>query len=216
MYTKILMVICGLAILLFLLLVVSNKIIEHNARGKVFGTIHNIPKTEYAIVLGTNPRLESGKDNPYFVTRIDAAVKLYTSGKVKYLIMSGNDKNGEFNEPHEMKIAAVKKGVPAKSIILDAHCKRTYDTILRAKLIYHLKSFIVVSQKFHNERAVYLANKNGLEVVGYNAKDIDGYFSFKTRTREYFARIRAFSDGIFNPKPYSLQIDSVAYRQFCR
>lgn len=209
------MFVCGLAILLFLLLVVSNKIIEHNARGKVFSTIHDIPKTEYAIVLGTNPRLESGDDNPYFVTRIDAAAKLYASGRVRFLIMSGNDKNGVFNEPHEMKIAAVKKGVPAKAIILDSHCKRTYDSILRAKLVYHLKRFIVVSQKFHNERAVYIGEKNGLEVIGYNAKDIDGYFSLKTRAREYFARIRAFSDGIFHPKPYSLQIDSVAYRQFC-
>lgn len=201
------MIACGVAIVIFLVLVSCNKMIEHNAQGKVFSTIHDIPKAECAIILGTNPKLSSGVENPYFTTRIEAASKLYASGRVKYIIMSGNEENGRYNEPHEMKIAAVKKGIPSKAIILDSHCKRTYDSIVRAKKVYGLSKFIVVSQKFHNERAIYLAEKNGMKVIGYNAKDIEGYFSFKTRAREYLARVRAIIDGVFNPNPTSLAND---------
>ena len=78
---------------------------------------------------------------------------------------------------------------------------RTLDSVVRAKEIFGQSAFIIISQEFHNERAVFLARKNGIEAYGYNAKDVNKQAGFKTNVREYFTRAKVFFDFLLDIEP---------------
>ena len=100
-----------------------------------------------------------------------------------------------------MKAELVKNGIPDSLIYLDYAGFRTLDAVVRARDIFGQNSFIVISQKFHNERAVYLARKFGINAFGYNAKEVQAYKGFKTKLRKFFARDKMFLDLFFGVKP---------------
>lgn len=153
------------------------------------------------LLLGTSSNLKNGAKNDFFFNRIDAAVELYKSGKIKNFIISGDNSKTDYNEPTDMKDELVKNGIPDSLIYLDYAGFRTLDAVVRARDIFGQNSFIVISQKFHNERAVYLARKFGIDVFGYNAKEVQAYKGFKTKLREFFARDKTFLDLFFGVKP---------------
>lgn len=138
----------------------------------------------------------------YFVYRIQAASELYFSGKVEYLVVSGDNRKDTYNEPEAMKKALVASGIPESAIYLDYAGFGTLDSVVRMHTIFGQESFTVVSQRFHNERALYLAKVNGLRAVGYNAKNVTNFFGIKTRIRECFARVKMFMDIIVGKKPH--------------
>ncbi len=155
-----------------------------------------------ALVLGTVKSLSNGYPNLYFNYRIQAAAELYKSGKVKYLIVSGDNSRKDYNEPEDMMLALIALGVPKEAIIQDFAGLRTLDSIVRCKEIFGQNGFIIVSQKFHNERAVYIARKQGYTVQGFNAKDVNKRSGFKTNLREVFARVKLMLDTyILNTQP---------------
>jgi SanA protein len=100
-----------------------------------------------------------------------------------------------------MKAELVKLGVPAEKIYLDYAGFRTYDSVYRLRDIFGQSSFTVISQEFHNRRAIYIAQELGLQAVGFNANDVDAYNGFKTQLREKFARVKVFIDLLMNKKP---------------
>jgi len=100
-----------------------------------------------------------------------------------------------------MQAELIKRGIPADKIVLDFAGFRTLDSVVRAKEIFGQNSFIIISQKFHNERAIFLARKYGIEAYGFNAKDVNKYFGFKTKIREYFARVKVFVDFTLGIEP---------------
>ena len=100
-----------------------------------------------------------------------------------------------------MTLALIEKGVPANVIYLDYAGFRTLDSMIRAKEIFGQNEFIVVSQEFHNQRAVYIARQNGINAYGYNAKDVNKQAGLKTNIREYFARAKVFIDDWFGVNP---------------
>ena len=151
--------------------------------------------------MGTAPNLVNGYQNYYFTYRIEAATKLYQSGKVTHFILSGDHSKKNYNEPEAMKQALIKNGIPENVIYLDYAGFRTLDSMIRAKEIFGQKEFIVVSQEFHNERAVYIARQNGINAYGYNAKDVNKNAGLKTNIREYFARAKVFIDSFFGVQP---------------
>ena len=151
--------------------------------------------------MGTAPNLVSGYQNYYFTYRIEAATKLYQSGKVTHFILSGDHGRKNYNEPEAMKQALIKNGVPENVIYLDYAGFRTLDSMIRAKEIFGQNEFIVVSQEFHNQRAVYIARQNGINAYGYNAKDVNKNAGLKTNIREYFARTKVFIDSFFGIQP---------------
>lgn len=138
--------------------------------------------------------VRSGRPNAYFYNRVDAAAALYHAGKVEYLVISGDNGRKGYNEPQDMKEALVGRGVPAEAIYLDYAGFRTYDSVVRMEKIFGQESFTVISQEFHNRRAVYIAQALGLDAVGYNAADVAAYAGMKTRLREKLARVRMFMD----------------------
>ena len=154
----------------------------------------SLPAHKTALLLGTTPTLADGRANPYFDYRIQAAAELWKSGKVRHIIASGDNRKHSYNEPDAMKAALIAQGVPPENITPDYAGLRTLDSVLRARDIFGQEGYIVVSQKFHNERAVYLARAHGIPAYGFNARDVATRAGLKTRLREYGARIKMFID----------------------
>lgn len=179
----------------------SNYTIESKTKDYVTSDVSKLPNEKVGLVLGTGKTLANGQPNLYFSYRIDAAAELYKAGKVQYFIVSGDNSQENYNEPEDMKLALMEKGVPENHIFEDFAGFRTLDSVVRAKDIFGQNSFIIISQKFHNERAVFLAQKNGIKAYGYNAKDVNAYAGFKTNLREKFARAKVFVDLITDKEP---------------
>ncbi|WP_334126608.1 SanA/YdcF family protein [Empedobacter brevis] len=179
----------------------ANYKIEKSTENFVTDQLEHLPKTKVAVVLGTAPNLVNGYQNYYFTYRIEAAAKLYKSGKVTHFIVSGDHGRKNYNEPEAMKLALIKNGIPENVIYLDYAGFRTLDSMIRAKEIFGQKEFIVVSQEFHNQRAVYIARQNGINAYGYNAKDVNKHAGLKTNIREYFARAKVFIDSFLGVEP---------------
>lgn len=190
-----------LGILSLLFTAFANYKIENSTEEFVSDKLEILPKTKVAVVLGTAPNLVSGYQNYYFTYRIEAATKLYQSGKVTHFILSGDHGRKNYNEPEAMKQALIKNGIPENVIYLDYAGFRTLDSMIRAKEIFGQKEFIVVSQEFHNQRAVYIARQNGINAYGYNAKDVNKHAGLKTNIREYFARTKVLIDSFFGIQP---------------
>lgn len=175
----------------------ANYLIESNAKGKLFDDPAECPPAKVALVLGASKSNKRGNDNLYFNYRIDAAVKLYKAGKVKYILVSGDNHVASYDEPTDMKNALIAAGIPEKRIVLDYAGFRTLDSMERALKVFGQQKVIVVSQRFHNERAIYLGEHFGMTVYGYNAKDVVKMGGFKTKIRERFARMKVFWDLVF-------------------
>ena len=190
-----------LGVLSLLFTAFANYKIENSTEEFVTDKLEILPKTKVAVVLGTAPNLVSGYQNYYFTYRIEAATKLYQSGKVTHFILSGDHGRKNYNEPEAMKQALIKNGVPENVIYLDYAGFRTLDSMIRANEIFGQNEFIVVSQEFHNQRAVYIARQNGINAYGYNAKDVNKNAGLKTNIREYFARTKVFIDSFFGIQP---------------
>lgn len=179
----------------------ANFKIENETEDKVTSELSELPNEKVGLLLGTSKILANGNPNPYFFNRIEATVQLYKSGKIKNIIVSGDNSRKHYNEPEDMKNELIRSGIPADKIYEDFAGFRTLDSVVRAKEIFGQKSYIIISQQFHNERAVFLAQKNGIEAFGYNAKDVNQYAGFKTNVREKLARAKVFWDFLFGVEP---------------
>lgn len=160
----------------------AKTLIYRASRGKTYCDAESIPATQVGVVLGCAPRLKDRRPNPFFENRISAAAKLYFAGKVSMLVVSGAD------EVDDMKAALVQQGVPAERIHRDPAGYRTLDSIVRAKEFLGRDEVTIVSQEFHNRRAIFVAQHIGLNAIGFNATDVRVSASPRTRLREHFAR----------------------------
>jgi len=176
------------------LLVTCDRVVRNEAQGHLFDSIDHVPMNEVGLVLGTSHRARGGGGNPYFKHRISAAAELQRSGKVRYLLVSGDNGTLSYNEPREMRRALMAAGVDSACIVLDFAGFRTLDSVVRAKEVFGQQRFTVISQRFHNERAVYLARRMGIEAVGYNAKDPEAWRGLRVWLRERLARVKVFVD----------------------
>ncbi|MGB5274619.1 MAG: ElyC/SanA/YdcF family protein [Flavobacteriaceae bacterium] len=184
-----------------LTLMVCNYTINSSAEGKTFSTIESVPKNRVGLVLGTSKRRTNGQPNPYYTYRIDATIALFKAGKIDFVLVSGDNGTIYYNEPTTIKKDLVEGGIPENRIFLDYAGFRTLDSMVRAKEVFGLEHVTVISQKFHNERAIYLAEKKGLHAIGFNATDVSGQPGLKVKLREYFARVKVFLDLVFNTQP---------------
>jgi len=189
-----------LLLFISLVIIIPNAIIENNAKHKNFTSVNTIPKNKVGLILGTGKHTRNGRINLYYKYRVEAAVKLYNAGKITHILISGDNGRKDYDEPSDFKNDLIQKGIPANKIYLDYAGFRTLDSVIRAKEIFNLTSITIVSQQFHNERAIYLAEKHNIKAIGFNAKTIKGKYGYKTRGREYLARTKACLDILFNTK----------------
>ena len=183
-----------LAVLLAIICWITYSGVSSFAQPYISSTMDDLPAQKVGLMLGTSPRLSGGRPNLYFTYRVQAATDLYKQGKIEYILVSGDNRKKEYNEPRAMRDALIKKGIPEDHIILDYAGFRTFDSMIRAEKVFRQDSFIVISQPFHNERAVFIARKSGIEAYGFNARDVDVAAGFKTKLREVGARVKMILD----------------------
>ncbi|WP_346700352.1 ElyC/SanA/YdcF family protein [Barnesiella sp. An22] len=185
-----------------LVIVVCDGWVRGYARDKTFDTTDAIPHRTVGLLLGTAPITPQGEHNYYFDYRIEAAARLFQAGKIDYILVSGDNHDRDYDEPSCMRDSLVAHGVPADRIVLDYAGFRTLDSIVRAKEIFGRDSLTIISQKFHNERAIYLAKSSGISAVGYNARDVSRWDKYiKIHGREYLARVKMFLDLLTDKQP---------------
>lgn len=200
-----------LCVLLLAILVVGIGVVAYAnftaiwaSRGRLFTDVNALPDTKVGLVLGTTDRV-NGRENLYFRYRIDAAVEVWRAHKVETLIVSGDNLSPYYNEPEKMRQALVERGIPADRIVCDPRGLRTLDSVVRAKEIFGTNAILLISQRFQNERAIYLAKANGIDAYGFNAQDVETQAGMKTRIREIGARVKMWLDVNFlNTRPSHL------------
>lgn len=190
---------------LILLILLANLLVARQAR-HVYHQPDELSARKVGLVLGTSKRTSLGP-NPYFEHRIDAAVELYEQGLVEVLLVSGDNSIETYNEPQDMQDALVARGIPADQIYHDYAGFSTLDSVLRAQRVFGLDRFIVISQAFHCERAIFLARSHGIEAIGYAADDVQGVATTRIQLREYLARVKALLDILLRRGPKYLGDD---------
>jgi SanA protein len=196
------LVILALAFFLFVLWI--NLEVTKTGKKYSYDTVGAMPHNHCAVVLGTNKFISAGKVNLYYTYRIQAAVLLYKSKKVDYLLVSGDNKHRSYNEPVSMFNDLVEAGIPKERVILDYAGFRTLDSVVRCFMVFGQHQFTVISQPFHNHRAVYIGRQRGLEVIAYNAGDQNGRPSVKVVLREIGARVLLAYDLLTGTQPHFL------------
>jgi SanA protein len=190
--------------MIFLAFVISytiNRIVIRAADRYNFSDINKIPAQKVGLLLGTSKFTNGNRINLFYKYRIEAAVKLYKAGKIKYILISGDNGTKSYNEPKTIKADLIANGIPEDKIVLDYAGFRTYDSVIRAKKVFGQNSFIVISQEFHNQRAIYIARKNKIKGYAFAAKNVGASYGRKTMLREYFAKVKAYLDVLFNKEP---------------
>ena len=174
--------------------------------GRSYSDVHKLPHMQVGLVLGTSSKLSDGNTNPFFESRIDAAAKLYEQGKIDNILVSGSNDGQYYDEPMTMTRALLERGVPQNVIMQDRAGYRTLDSIIRAKEIFGLRELIIISQPFHNKRALYIARHHGIKAYAYEAQSIRGIPQLQMLLREHAARLLVMADiHILDRRPSTLQ-----------
>jgi SanA protein len=172
------------------------------AQGRCFSSLDLVPQAPVGLVLGCSERLRNGRRNLYFDRRIAAAAELFHSGRVRALIASGDNQRADYDEPSSMKAALVRAGVPEQFVTCDFAGFSTLDSVLRARDVFGQSRIVVVSQRFHAERAVFIAREHGIDVYSFDAAAVGGAVGLKLRPRESAARVAAVLDvALLNTEP---------------
>ena len=171
----------------------AERRLDRAAEAKSFSDVGKVPAVDVALVLGTAPIGPEGGPNRYFVYRLDAAAALYKAGKARYFIVSGT-RDSRYDEPTAMRAGLIERGVPAEAIYRDFGGDRTLESIARARRVYDQTRLIIVSQRFHLARALFLALHEGIDARGFEARDVDAPYSIFTELRRYPSAMRAYWD----------------------
>jgi SanA protein len=194
------MVTLCLAGLPLLLIYISHKRIESYS-SYLYADLELVPPFDVALLLGTT-RSVLGRPNRFYQYRLQAVVELFFAGKIKAILISGDNAKQNYTEPIDMKNDLLGLGIPEGVMTLDYAGFSTLDSVLRAKRIFGQNRLLVVSQPFHCKRAIYIARRHRIDAYGFPAQDVIGPAAQKTHSREYLARVKALLDvEIFNSQP---------------
>jgi len=177
----------------------------HAGSGRIYSSVSAIPARNWGLVLGTSEKLGDGGENLYFKMRMEAAAALYKAGKVKHLLVSGDNRTADYNEPASMRKALIALGVPDKVISLDQAGLRTLDSIVRAKEVFGLEKFTIISQRGHDQRALLIARHYGMDAIAYAAADVALRYAIRAHIHEWLARVKVILDlYVFHTAPRHL------------
>ena len=180
-------------------------LVRHASTGRLYANVSEIPHRQVGLVLGCSRLIGNGTPNPFFNSRLRAATELYQAGKVDYLLVSGDNHTKGYDEATDFREALLQAGIPASRVYCDCAGFRTLDSIVRARDVFGLKQITVVSQEFHNQRAIFLSRHEGVDAIGYNAQDVDLGDASGAHKRERLAKVKAFLDiYLLRTKPHFL------------
>lgn len=183
-----------IVIILLALIAFSNFWIIESTQDDLVEDSRELIGAEIGLVLGTSRQLQNGDANPFFVNRIKAAAELIQSGKVEKLILSGSSDEAYYDEPEDMQVALVDLGVSPSQLILDNKGDRTLESLARLRDIHGFDQCIIVTQKYHAYRSLFIANKLGIDAECFVAKSPKFQDHVKAILREVFARTKAIMD----------------------
>lgn len=190
------------AVLALLVLIFATDFwVSHSVRKQLYDSVQEIEHKKVGLLLGTSKYVSRGHVNLYYKYRIEAAIKLFRAGKIDYILVSGDNSTMQYDEPNTMKRDLIDAGIPADRIFLDYAGFRTLDSILRCYKVFGQDDFIVISQPFHNERALYIANRKDINAIAFNAERVPGSYSIRVRVREKLARVKMMFDLLVNKQP---------------
>ena len=158
-------------------------------------------KNDYDCIIVLGAGIWGDRPSPMLQDRLDEAIKLYEEGKAPKIIMSGDNGQEGYDEVNVMKDYAIEMGIPSEDIFMDHAGFSTYESIYRAKEIFQVKKAIIVTQKYHLYRALYIANKLDLDVIGVGADPRTYSGQIFREAREILARNKDFVQVIFKIKP---------------
>ncbi|OBU14595.1 vancomycin high temperature exclusion protein [Photobacterium aquimaris] len=191
---------------LFIIFVASLLLLDRwvsaQTENRIFHDPAKLPSYNVGLVLGTSKYIAKTL-NPYYTYRMSAAIDLYKKHKIDVFLVSGDNAHRSYNEPRTMKRDLLKAGVPSNEIVLDYAGFRTLDSVVRAKEVFDADRFVIITQQFHCERALFIADHYNINAVCLAVKEPRrGMASFKIRVREVFARVKAIIDlFILNVQP---------------
>lgn len=172
------------------------------AAGRIFTATDSVPRNDVALVLGTGRLTARGNVNLHFTQRMAAAAALYHSGKIRHLIVSGDNHSTTYDEPSDMKAALVALSVPANAITCDYAGFRTLDSVVRARTVFGLTNLTIVTEEFHCPRSLWIAQQHGLKAVAFAAPDLSARWSARVKFREALARTWCAADlFVFHCQP---------------
>jgi len=173
-----------------------------STKSRVFDSIADIQANPIGLVLGTSKKVAPNQPNQHFEHRLAAAAELYREGKVRHLLVSGDRDSRYYNEPRDMTAKLLSLEVPKEAITPDNSGYRTLDSIVRAKKIYGLDRVTIISDGFHVNRALFVAQREGLDAVAFASQPVRLKSSLKARLREYLARVLVVLDlYLFDTQP---------------
>lgn len=185
-----------LFLILFLIMIsmiASNIWIVKRTKAQIYTDPDLIPANDVALLLGASKNALGGA-NLFFTYRVQAAATLFHAGKIRHIIVSGDNHRKDYDEATDMRDALMALGVPEEAITLDYAGFRTLDSVVRCQKVFGQKKITIISQEFHNQRALFIARYYDLDAVAFNAKDVPNQYALKTRIREYFAKFKAVLD----------------------
>ncbi len=199
---KIMLTAIVLTFTLLLLIIAADFFVQYRTADRLYKDVATIPSNKVGLLLGTVKMVRDGtRLNRFYRYRIEAATKLFKAGKIKYILVSGDNSRKGYDEPTDMKEDLIKKGVPEARIFLDYAGFRTLDSVVRCKEIFGQSKVTIISQQFHNERAIFIAQNKGMDAIGFSAKDVTGRSGLKVSLREKLARVKVLLDLIFGVAP---------------
>ncbi len=165
-----------------------------STRDRVFDAVDRIEEREIGVVLGTSKKIGPDTPNAHFVNRLDAAAALFQEGKVKQLLVSGYRDSQYYDETRDMIAKLKELGVPEHVILADDQGIRTLDSVARAKTVFGLERIVIISDDFHVNRALFIAERYGIDAIALRSESVGYVSSRKVRFREYFARVKPVID----------------------
>ena len=190
-----------LTILVIVSVFIINNQVTNFAKGRTYYKTRHIPHRRVGLLLGTGRVVSTGQMNLYYLYRIRATVALFKAHKIDLILISGDNSRKDYDEPSMMKTDLMAQGIPEERIHLDYAGFRTLDSMVRCKEIFGQNKVTVISQHYHNERAIYIAHKKGIDAIGFNAIDVGGSYGIKNHTREKLARVKMILDLLLNKQP---------------
>jgi SanA protein len=180
--------------------------VEKNAKGKLYTDVSEIPYNKVGLLLGTCKTMDDRVTiNPFWKFRLEAAYALWKAKKIDRILISGDNGWHGYNEPQDFLDEFIAMGIPDSCLVCDFAGFRTHDSVIRCKKIFGQKKVTIISQEFHNERALFIARKYGLEAVGFNANDVSFRSGLYTFFREKAARVLLFLDlYVLDTQPHFL------------
>jgi SanA protein len=181
-------------ILMLITALVCNSWIIRSTRDQIYSDVAKIPECKTGLLLGASKNTSSGTANLFYTYRIHAAAELFKAGKIRHIIVSGDNSRSDYDEASDMKNSLIELGVPDSCITQDYAGFRTFDSMVRCLKVFGQKEVTVISQEFHNQRAVFIGNYLDMKTVAFNAQDVPSAYSYKTTMREYLAKTKAVLD----------------------